>query len=57
MDKIMMLVKWGTENYKKVLTLMVSLLTAFLIVLIFIPGDQGESKIQSLIDFLNTFLK
>lgn len=52
MDKCLRIINWIISNHKKVVTILITVLTAILSILILIPGDQGEATIQSVIDFL-----
>jgi hypothetical protein len=56
MDKILSIVTWMVTNYKKIVGALLGFLTAIMTLLALIPGDQGESKIQPVITFLNSLI-
>lgn len=53
----MQAIQWIGENYQALLAIVVGLLSVVIAILLLIPGDQGESKIQSIINFFSQFIK
>lgn len=52
MERILKVIQWLKENYKKVSTILFLFFTALLYTLQLIPGSQGEAFVQSVINFL-----
>ncbi len=55
MEKLLEIAKFIFDNYQAIITGIVGIFSAILAILLIIPGDQAEKKMQAIVDFLSKF--
>jgi len=57
MAQVMELVNWVFANWQNMFVAVESILAAFIVLFLLIPGDQPEKFLQSVLDFVKKFSK